>query len=355
MSRRGDHARQARTTLGWGALVFVTGLCASAVDLDGWHPEVYDVEYASRLATLRARQAEAPGRPLLLAVGSSRTVMSFTPELLPPLRTAGGADCLPFNFGHIGAGPIMNLMQLRRMLADGVRPDWLLLEVMPSYLSHEGWYFITLHTAARDFPVLYRHVPWYHLYGDYLLHRLRTGVKYPGEVARRFAPDWAPAPLVRETDLLPLGGCTFVKDDVSAADRARFTEIARGHLESRLRDFKVSPRADRAMRELLSLCRRERIRTVLVLTPEGSVVNGWYAPGAPAQVDGYCAALGREFDAPVLDARGWLADSDFYDYHHVLRRGAEAYTRRLGHDVLQPLVAAGDYSWAARLEPPERH
>ncbi len=53
---------------------------------------------------------------------------------------------------------------------------------------------------------------------------------------------------------------------------------------------------------------------------------------------------------PVVDARGWLTDADLYDDHHPLRRGAVEFTRRLGRDVIAPLVATGDTSWAARLD-----
>jgi hypothetical protein len=266
--------------------------------------------------------------------------MSFAPERLPPLPTAAGDDCLPFNFGHVGGGPVMNLMQVHRLLADGVRPDWLLLEVMPAFVSHEGWQFISLHTAARDFPALRGHMPWYHLYGDYLVRRLELGPKYPGEVLRRIAPAWAPAPLTEPTRLLPLGGCPTLKDDVAPADRERLTALAAGHLHDRLRRFRISPRGDRATRALLDVLRHSGVRTVLVLLPEGPTFESWYGPGGRELVGQYCADLGREYAAKVVDARRWLTDADFYDSHHVLRRGAEAFTDRLGRDVLRPYLAA---------------
>jgi hypothetical protein len=41
---------------------------------------------------------------------------------------------------------------------------------------------------------------------------------------------------------------------------------------------------------------------------------------------------------PVVDARTWLDDDDFTDSHHPLQRGAEKFTRRLGRELLEPLV-----------------
>src|SRR3954454_9843704 len=131
-----DPGRRGRAAVGWGLLAFLVAAAAQAAAFDS-RPDLYDVEYGARLDLVRARLAEAPGRPLLVAVGSSRLVMAFAPEQLPPVPTADGPDALPFNFGHVGAGPIQNLMDVSRMLADGVRPRWLFLEMMPAFVAHE--------------------------------------------------------------------------------------------------------------------------------------------------------------------------------------------------------------------------
>ena len=57
-------------------------------------------------ALLQARLTETPERPLLLMMGSSRTVMCFRPENLAELHTSAGAQVLPFNFSHLAAGPL---------------------------------------------------------------------------------------------------------------------------------------------------------------------------------------------------------------------------------------------------------
>jgi hypothetical protein len=343
-----DPLRHARATVRWALLVYAVTTVAFAAALDAGHPDVYDVEYASRLALLRTRQAEAPDRPLLLAVGSSRTVMAFAPEQLPPLRTPAGEDVLPFNFGHIGSGPVQNLMEASRMLADGLRPRWVLLELLPTQVAHEGMAFIALHTTARDIPVMHDHMSWHHLYGDYALRQLRLAPKYPGELLRRYAPDLAPPPLAEPTDLLPLGGCTFLRDDITPEDRVRATAVTRLHHYDSLQKFQISPPADRATRALLARLRREGVETVMVLMPEGPELRSRYAPGADDRLAGFCAALTREYGVPVVDARDWLPAADMYDEHHVLRRGAAAFTARLDREVLGPLVAHGASSVAAR-------
>jgi hypothetical protein len=344
-----DPRRHGRAAIVWGLVVYFAAIIAQAAGFDS-RPELYDIEYATRLALLRTRIAEAPDRPLLLVIGSSRTCMGFAPEQLPPLTDASGAKVLPFNFGHVGAGPLMNLMDVSRMLADGIRPRWVFVEMMPTFVSHEGMAFISLHTAARDLRVLRDYMQWHRLYGDYALRRLWQAPRYSGELMRAVAPDLAPDPPTTSSKLLPLGGCTYLKDDVTPADRERSTELARKNLQGFLQKFQVSPWADGATRTLLTRLRAEGIQTGLLLMPEGTILKSWYPPGAETQLNHYCAAVSRAYGAPVVDARTWLADDEMADQHHALKRGAAAFTARLGREVFRPYVTTGDTSWAARLD-----
>src|SRR5438105_3797911 len=87
--RRG-HSVRARASVGWGLLCFILSqlVCCAVVEL--WRKDLYDPEFAARLATLRARMTEQPDRPLFLVLGSSRTLMSFRPEGLPPITSKSG-------------------------------------------------------------------------------------------------------------------------------------------------------------------------------------------------------------------------------------------------------------------------
>jgi hypothetical protein len=88
-----------------------------------------DPEYAEHERILLDRLAENPGRPLVLAVGSSRTVFG-----LHAARLSTGACDPPatvFNFALKGAGPGLERLVLRRLADRGVRPDLLFVEVLP--------------------------------------------------------------------------------------------------------------------------------------------------------------------------------------------------------------------------------
>ena len=60
---------------------------------------------------------------------------------------------------------------------------------------------------------------------------------------------------------------------------------------------------DHALRDLLRLCRRERIQAMLVLLPEGPTFQSWYAPGARVEIDDYLAGLSAELSVPLVDMR----------------------------------------------------
>ncbi len=315
---------------------------AFTVALDGGHPELYDPEYQRRLTTLRARQSEAPERPLLLVLGSSRTLLAFRPESMPSLPTSAGPAVLPFNFSHYAAGPLFNLMELRRLLADGIRPTWLVVEVLPAYFAYDGEAWVMLHAALRDYALLCRYLPAWRLYGDYLKRRAKLAPKapkFPAEYLRSCLTDWDRAgEESRLTGVCSLGGCPLLEQEVDEPTRLRRTAAAFGAMGRHLASFQITPTAERATRELLELCQKEGIQAVLVITPEGTEYRTWYSADAYPRLVQSLTGLCSDYGVPLVDARNWLMDDDFYDSHHVLERGALRFTRRLTDDVLRPLV-----------------
>ena len=95
---------------------------------------------------------------------------------------------------------------------------------------------------------------------------------------------------------------------------------------------------DRALRDLLALCRQENIPAVLYLMPEGRLFQSWYVPATRARIDSYLAQLSQECRVPIVDARNWIGDDYFLDSHHLDRRGATQFTRRFGEEVIPPLL-----------------
>jgi hypothetical protein len=259
--------------------------------------------------------------------------------VLPPLPAAVGGPPLVFNFSHVAAGPVMNLMQVRRLLRAGVRPDWLVVEVLPPKLFREGQAILNSFAAAGDLPLLQSYQPAWKLYGRYLHNRLVANRALPRELVRHHVGGWGPTePPPGEVDVDRLGGFTGLKERIDADERRRQLALADAQWSWAAAETEINPGADRATHELLDLCARHGIGVVLVLTPEGGYFRRFYSPAGRRRIDDYCAGLTRDRGVPVIDARDWLAESEFLDSHHPLRAGADAFTLRLGREVLGPLV-----------------
>ena len=332
-----------RAGLGWALFFFFALQIVINFVLDGRFPDLYDAEFGVRLKEFHARREEHPERPALLMLGSSRCVMNFLPEELPEMRTTGGATVLPFNFSHLGAGPVMNLMQYRRLRRYGVHPAYLVVEVMPPCLSNEPRTMITVCATAPDLPTLNGYLEPATLYGRFLMRRLAPCYRMRGEMLDLAAPGcllvgkpaWS-----KPITLGPLGGDRgWVKRDFATLEYKRqCLEITRGDYLPPLRAFRVTSEATRAYDQLLEDCRRDGVTVVLLLTPEGDAFRSWYPPRTLKQIGDWCADMRRRHGVPIIDARQWLPEEDFVDSHHVLQAGALAFTRRLGDEVLRPLI-----------------
>ena len=283
---------------------------------------VADPIWASKFAVLRA----CPTPPALLALGSSRTEAAFDAAAF---TAATGTD--GFNFGTPAGGPLTTNLYLRRLLAAGVRPDTVLLELHPGFL------------APGDPPFEAR---WLHPYrlraGEPdQLRRLGWAAADPPGLGWRghlsattvwriglldgFAPVWLPCPFgltpAGRTD--PRGWTPGV--DLRPAERAAALKRTFDHYAAVLSRYDVGGPGCEAVRDTLAVCRANGIRAAVLLTPESSEHRGWYGPAGYAAVAAFAGSLGVQ----VIDARDWLPDALIADGHHLTPAGARAFTARL--------------------------
>jgi hypothetical protein len=340
--------RQRRRWIGdviWFLVFLVLAQVGLVILLDWRLPQLHDLEYGARLGLLRKRIAEAPDRPLCLVVGSSRITMGFVPEILPPLRSASGEAVLPFNFGHLGGGPLVNLMSLNRLIREGIHPRWVVLEVMPTLMEDQSPWMTARVSLAGDLPLLDRYLDPWTVWGVYLRTRLNPWYSKRLGLLRRYASclaveavDVGKAEKIR---LKPLGGDDgwIVFPEANAAQKREHTDSIRATYYDSLQHFRIDPQPDRAMRECLQLCRQQGIECALLITPESDEYRSWYGAGAEECFARYVDGLQREFSVQVIDASRWVADEHFLDATHLMRPGAAVFTERLGREMLEPLVA----------------
>jgi hypothetical protein len=328
----------------WTLAIFVAGQLAVSLAQERWGA---DQEYRLKFAALRARRAEQPGGALVLLLGSSRFAMGIRPELLPPLRTESGRPAVVCNYGILGAAPVRELLHLRRLLRQGIRPDWVVIECWAPFMAEP------LGTIEAQLISLSR----YH-WSDRSTLRRYGGDLRPGFPRRwceahavptfyhRYdyldsfgANAWLPPPLDtmwRWFDVQPSG---WTWDRREPENHAYMRSEYRKWLEPYLRDWRLSALSERGMYELLELCARERIRTAFLVMPEATEFRQLYGPASRAGFNAYLAQLGAAFRAPLIDACEWADDADFSENIHLSPRGAAAFTARLGRDVLAPLLA----------------
>jgi len=314
--------RRARFAVALIPAAFVLVLLGAWVAAESVTPEITDTEYYVRMRMIRAAAAEHPDHPLGLTLGSSRTVWAFRPEVLPDIPEPGGVYWV--NAAHVGAGPAHTRLILHRLLRDGVRPAVVVIEAMPTFFVKENNRFVSGHFAAADMPLVrdYADKPF-----GYDYHFLRHRVTRATDIAR------VADPFAGYVPPLPRGGHPHCEDGISPAERARRTAFAHRVNVEHLQHMTVRPSADRAFRDTIREATDHGIRVVLLRSPEGPLFRSWYSPEAQARFDEYIARVSREHGVPVLDARLWLDEEDFYDSHHALKPGAEKFTLRFTKEM----------------------
>jgi hypothetical protein len=341
-------AHRARAAVCWGVGSFLVLQLGLALSIERWLPELRDPTYAIKARLLSQRVAANPGRPLtVVMVGSSRVEYgllagALEDQLAPQL----GSRPVVFNFGISGAGLVTELLVVRRLLADGVRPDLVLIEILPSCFAGQiPSSELPRLTADRlwlaDLPIVARYgaslpdlranwweawpVPWYS-------HRYAILAR----TAPFFLPDRGLSAAFGKIDASGVGTLLDTPPDPDAYQRN--VESTRACFAPCFEQFRLSEDACQSLRELLTLCRQERMATALVLMPEGQPFRALYSAEAWSEIAACLTSLSREFDAPLLNARDWIADDQFSDSHHLLRTGAQQFTERLGREHLGPML-----------------
>jgi hypothetical protein len=346
-SRRAQRlATHTRACLLWGAGFFIAAHLALLIGTQGRWPQLRDPEFGYKLNSLRQQTEAEPDRPLLVCLGSSRTGQGMRLGVIPEMTTPKGPPLLTYNFSQVGSGPLGELVCLRRLLDAGIRPNWLAIEVLPPLLGRNS-------DAVGDSKVGASRLTWndvcllrhYVAQPLALVHHWFQGQLAPWHAHRfsimnHYASNWLPWRLrLDHWKALDARGWSDLGLDteIPVKNPAAF-EVARNTYVEELKHFAIAPMQDRALRDLLALCRQEGIPTVLYLMPEGRLFQSWYVPATRACIDRYLTCLSEECHVPIVDARNWMPDDLFLDSHHLDRRGATHFARRFGKEVIPPLV-----------------
>lgn len=330
----------------WNAMLWSLGCWAALQVAWGFAIDIgpadhLDPEYAERERLLLHRLAENPDRPLVLALGSSRTVFALQARRLS--EAPSGPPVTVFNFALKGAGPRLERLVLRRLAARGVRPDLLLVEVLPPLFNDPNG----------------PHVEAFWLKGERLRTTELADVSAGHARSRRLLTEWVrsrllPGDVKRDHFLrlarleIPGPPPPFTEDGygayvcggekITADQRDRLLAQAHAQYHTTFGAFRASAVQVEALRAILADARSASIPTALLVTPESRAFQAFYAPGQVADFDAFLAALADDEGVPLINARDWTPEDGFWDGHHLLAGGAAVFTDRFGREALQPLL-----------------
>lgn len=341
LNRRGRHA------ICWSLAAFAFCQLGMAVAIERTFPQFRDPEFGYRRNRLVERLKHATPRPFTaVMLGSSRTTVGFDAGIVErQLCEQLQQPAIAFNFGITGAGPLTHLINLRRLLKDGVRPDLVLIEILPPLLNGQPWNAESL--RLRPERLWHEEIGVLEDYGALpgIEKRWWTGWPVPFyehrfPILSRYVPNWLPYDMRLDWALMI--------DDSGYAPRPKLRRTEAGdrlaleHMRqdygTRLADFRLGGQACRALVELVDFCESEQLQAALVLMPEGTAFRALYTPEVWRQLAGFLQGVADRGHIPILNAREWLPDSAFIDAHHLLQEGAEAFTSRFGRECVLPLV-----------------
>ncbi len=342
--------RRARQILVAGLTILVL----TQLGLGTWvefSPRLRDPMFGDKFIKLQRRISEKqieqePFKVIML--GSSRTGYGFHGQRVEAiLEFALDRPVVAFNFGIPASGPVTHRVYLQRLLAKGVVPDLLLVEILPTMLANQlptgqlplekHWLFadrfyredLKLAIQYGYDPTMTRRTwwetiltPWYALRFP-LLGRLT-----PGWLPFHQRYDWS-----RGTDCCGWG--TPLDQNITPEKYQQGVARAHGEYAPILADLHLGGRAAAALGDLLRECHEQKIPVALVRMPEGTVFDAWYSQVVRQRIDRFIHNYAIKYDALVIDASNWVPDHEFTDGHHMLRSGAQRFSDRLGRTFVE--------------------
>jgi len=344
--------QKAHTLLWWLPLWYILGQLVFFAWMDEhWELTRTRVE-REKWQQLHERLAEAPDRPLVLMLGSSRSDWAFQAGRLSGQRGPDGRLLLAYNLAVPTTGPLHEALYLNDLLDEGVRPRLVLVEFVTTHLnrSQRGLQseehftmpqWLSLHQA-----LFLR--PYYsnkrQLMNHWLESRLAPWYGFRFAVHDHLQGRHAINPYDQQEQPMDSSGWRMLYDDPNTPEfRAWRWAWAANMYGDSLKHFRLGRGPVQAMRDLLARCRREHIPVALVRMPVTDEFRRLFPAEALLDLDKLFAKLSE--GVHVIDASDWVAKEDFDDGHHVRRVGAYFYTTRMIQEVHKLL---------ARTDPPQQ-
>jgi hypothetical protein len=247
---------------------------------------------------------------------------------------------------------LVQLLCLNRLLAEGIRPDWVLVEASPYFLfmhtnrAQDNEYLPMPRVQRRDVAVLSR----YHGNAHQFRKAWREVQCLPWHSHRHLVQNWLTptwVPTSKRIDHLwshtdEWGWEAFpayIARYKNFYRTPKFLADQRAFMDS-LNKQTPSETIQNAFRELVEVCQREKIGVVLVRVPESTYIRKGYSSDLNQKVERFYAQLSQATKVRIVDASAWVDDAEFVEGMHLAPEGATTYTRRLEQELLTQIFPA---------------
>ncbi|MCE9564534.1 MAG: hypothetical protein K8U57_21050 [Planctomycetes bacterium] len=334
-TRRPKHVpnrrQSARSALISGLLAFLVATVALSLALETVRPEWREPEFGHRLALLQQKQ------PRVFVIGTSRTQNAIAPHVM-------SGSVRVFNFGQSAATPLKELLTLQRLLDAGVRPTAVVVELFPPALAVNG----TDETELRDRAARLSATDLQHLSADgafwqrWLAARAAPWHAQRQVMMSHWAARWQPweERIDFQWTTLDAGGFQPVAE-VTSERRAALTALAHREWKDAFTGFHAGKSSVRAVREFVALCRANAIPVAFVIPPISPAFRAKFALGVLTSAESFLLRMSNELEVRVFPALTDMTEDEFIDGHHMLKHGAERYSRWLAHTHINPWVEVG--------------
>lgn len=342
-----------RATVLWGVLAFALVQVGTMAAIECHFPRFRDPAYGCRLSRLRQRIADAPESFKVVVLGSSRPEYGLRGKLLEePLSLRIGRPVVAANFAEAGAGCVEELLTLKRLLADGVRPDMVIIEVLPVFLAKQ----LPLPVGAADekrFPIKrLRHLdltliekyagpPRDNLRQNWWIASLMPLHTHRLNLIGSFWPTLLPEArerTIRDYERTDESGCLPLWWPKLPDEHARQVNRAKEGFAPYLTNYELGGANAIALQELLQTCRTHQLTAAMLIMPEGTEFRKLYSANAQTQIDTFLAAVSHQFQIPMINARDWCPEDAFLDSHHLHAVGAVSFTDRLAREAIPAIL-----------------
>jgi hypothetical protein len=302
-----------------------------------------DPAYAHRKKLLIAGKKE-PERFNVLFLGTSLVHFGVQAELIErELAARLGRPVSIHNWGTPGWGGLRHTVIFDRLRRDGIRPDLVIAEAMPSCLTNNrkptyldeinmpidyfDWADVTMFKRYQD-----NYRPWLRweqiLAVSTSLYRKRLTFAYltcPWLIPVPHGPQYVTnrgGRMELPWEMVP---------GLIAREKRIYTNI--------VNNWVFGGSFCDSFEKIISMCQQDGIPVAVLVMPEGPSFRTWVAPKSQAAFDAYLRGVTERYHMPLCQAQAWLDwEEGFFDSHHLAGRGADLFSKRLVQEFLDPLI-----------------